>query len=461
MDYDLIIIGGGPGGYVAAIRAAQRGLEVALIEKNKLGGTCLNVGCIPTKSFIESVSVIDEIEKRKGSILNINSSYSLNYDSIMAEKNKIVNKLTSGVESLLINQGVKIFKGIGSFISDNSIEIKMDKEIKKITGSKIILATGSQPMILPGFNFESEKIINSTEALNLKEVPQDLLIIGGGVIGVEFANIFCNLNSNVSILEMEENLLPNEDKEASEALLNSFKSKGINVFTKAKANNWEKNNTRARVSFEHDNTEKIIDVDKVLVSIGREPVMGNIGLDNLGLKYNDNGVEVNQYLKTSKDHIYAVGDLIGNYKYAHVAFQEGIVAAENLLGSNKKVNYRNVPRCIYTRPEIAGVGLTESEGRKKFGNNLKVGKYPYSFNGKALSEKEDGFVKVIVEPEYNQIVGGVIFGAHATELISQLTIITSLDLTVETFDDIIIPHPTISEALKESVLGAIEMAIHM
>ncbi len=459
MNVDLTVIGGGPGGYVAAIRAAQRGLKTILIEKNKLGGTCLNVGCIPTKAILESISIIDEIEKWDGSILNVDK-YSLNYSEVMKHKTEVVSKLVGGVGSLLASNGVEVIQGTGKIINRNTIKIYNNDSSREIKTDKILIATGSQPIELPGFSYDNSGIIDNTGALSLEEVPEELLIIGGGVIGSEFANIFNSLGSKVTIIEMRDRLIPEEDKKASTILKDSFELAGINVITNAKADSWEMVGDKYKVTYSENKQTTTINADKILVSIGRKPVLSELGLESAGVKYNKKGIIVNSRLRTESENIYAVGDVIGNYQLAHVAFQEGMVAVDNILGKDKQVNYGAIPSCIYTHPEIASVGLNEEKAREKYGDNIKIGEFQYSHNGKALSEKEEGVVKVIVESEYNEIVGALIVGAHATELINQFNILKIFESTIETVDDIIFPHPTITESIKEAALDSLDIAIH-
>lgn len=462
MKADVTVIGGGPGGYVAAIRAAQKGAKTVLVEKKHLGGTCLNVGCIPTKALLGAVDIVDEIEKWRGSGLKLEEKPELNFPQIMKRKEMIVNKLVGGVASLLSQNNVEYFEGHGVLEDPRTVKVKMDDGNNEIINSdKIILATGSEPIELPSFSFSSQGILDSSQALSLAEIPESMLIIGGGVIGVEFASIFNGLGTDVTVLEIMDRLIPGEDKDASLSLSEELQKKGIDVINGARAESWNRKNDMLNVTYSKDSEKNDILVEKVLVAVGRKPVLSDVGLDKIGIEYTDKGVKVNSRLRTNQDNIYAVGDLIGNYQLAHVAFQEGMVAVDNALGADKEVNYEAVPRCIYTRPEVAAVGLTEDKAREKYGDKLKIGKFPYNFNGKALSEKEEkGFVKVMVEPEYKQLVGCVMTGSHATELINQANIALSLESTVETIDDIIFPHPTISEVLKEGVLDALDMAIH-
>ncbi len=462
MRADITVIGGGPGGYVAALRAAQKGTQTVIVEKDKLGGTCLNVGCIPTKSLLASTGIVNEIEKWKGNGIKVDK-VEFELDKIMNRKDKIVNKLVNGVASLIKNNdNITLIKGEAKIESNNKISvIKTKGEHKIIKTENIIIATGSQPIELPNFPYKNENIMDNTDALSIDEIPEKILIVGGGVIGAEFANIFNNLGSKVTIIEKLKRLVSYEEKIAGNHLKDVFKKRNIDIHLNSEVIGYEEVDNKFEVKFRKNNNEMKIVVDKILIAVGRKPIIKDVGLDKAGVNYNKRRIKVNNRMETNIDNIYAVGDANGNYQLAHVAFQEGIIAVDNALGGDKEINYNNVPRCIYTDPEIAAVGLTEEEAREKYGEDIKIGTFPYSLNGKALSDKEDGIVKTIVETEYNQLVGMLIIGAHATELIGQGTIAMSLESTVETIDDIILPHPTLSEMIKESVLDSIDMAIHI
>ncbi|MGM0438373.1 MAG: dihydrolipoyl dehydrogenase [Bacillota bacterium] len=462
MRSEIAVIGGGPGGYAAALRAAQKGIETIIIEKDTLGGTCLNVGCIPTKSLLASTGVVNEINKWKGQGIKIgNIDFELN--KLMDRKNKIVNQLVKGVTSLIkSNENIKLIRGKAKIVNKDEILIKKSNgENITIKSNNIIIATGSEPIEISNFSFNNKYIWDNTDALSIKKIPDDLLIVGAGVVGVEFANIYNNLGSNVTIIEKMDGLLPNEEKIAGNHLKEIFNRKGIDIFLDSEVQDYEEVDGKMRIKFSKGNVFKNITVDKLLIAVGRRPVLKNIGLDEVDINYSKKGIDVNNRMETNIDNIYAVGDVNGNYQLAHVAFQEAIVAVDNALGGDQEINYTCVPRCIYTQPEIAAVGLTEKQAIKKYGDNIKVGSFPYNANGRALSEKEDGLVKTIVETEYNQIVGMLIIGSHATELIGQGTIAIRLESTVETLEDIIFPHPTLSEMIKESVLDSLDRAVHI
>lgn len=461
MHTDITVIGAGPGGYVAAIRAAQKGTKTILIEKNTPGGTCLNVGCIPTKALLESAEILHKIADWEGYGLIVKDA-EIDYKQVLKRKKEIVNRLVSGVEYLIKKNKITLIHGEATLQTNKKIKVKCsDGTEKLIESEQIILATGSKPIEISQFPFKEPAIIDSTEALDLSEPPKELLIIGGGVIGVEFANIFNAFGSKVTIVEMTDSLIPGEDKEAGVLLTQELKDRGIAIYTNACAANYEKVNSKINVIVDASDGQKKLSVDKVLVAVGRTPVIEGLGLEQVGVNFDSKGVKVNSRMETNISGIYAIGDLIGNYQLAHVASQEGIIAVDNALGADLEMEYSAIPRCIYTNPEIAAVGMTEEEARNIYGDALKVGRFPLSYNGKALIEGvQEGFIKVLVEPKYLQPIGCIIVGPHAPEMISQGTLALALECTVEALDEIIFPHPTISEAFKEAVLDAIKLAIH-
>lgn len=462
MRADITVIGGGPGGYVAALRAAQKRVDTVIIEKDQIGGTCLTVGCIPTKSLLESTGIVNEIDKWNGKGIKINNiEFELN--KLMNRKDKIVKKLVRGVSSLIKkNENINLIRGKAEIIDKETVRVKeLNGDIKDIKSEKVIIATGSKPIEISQMPFLKEYIWDNKDALSTDKIPKDLLIVGGGVIGVEFANIFNNLGSNVTIIEKADRLLPDEEKVASNYLKDVFNQRGINIHLSSEVTEYKETDQKVEIEFLKQNNIKKIKVDKILIAVGRRPVLENIGLRNVGIDYNKRGIIVNNRMETNRDNVYAVGDVNGNYRLAHVAFQEAIIAVDNVLGGDKEINYKYVPRCIYTQPEIAAVGLTEKEAKREYGDKISIGTFPYSANGRALSEKEEGIVKTIIETNYNQIVGMLIIGSHATELIGQVTIAMNLESTMETIDEIIFPHPTFSEMIKESVLDSLDMAVHI
>lgn len=445
----VAVIGGGPGGYVAAIKAAMLGAEVTVIEKRKVGGTCLNVGCIPTKALLASSSFISSIKEAKDFGIHINGEVEANFDDIMNRKNKVVSQLISGIEFLFEKRGIKLVNGFGKLVDTNKIEVnKEDGSKELVEADKIILANGSQPVILPMFPYDGDKIITSDESLNLKDVPKSLLIVGGGVIGCEFGQFFRALGTEVTIVEMFDQLLPLEDKDVAKQLQRQFKKDKIKVMTGVKIEKCEivDNEVVATLS-----NGKEVKAEKALLSIGRKPYLDNSGIEDIGIQLERGKVIVNENLETNVKGIYAIGDIINTPFLAHVASKEGLVAAQNAVcGNSKTVNYAAVPRCVYTEPEVAGVGKTEKELQEN-GIEYNTGQFDFRALGKAQAIGHfQGFIKILADKN-DKIIGASIVGPHATDLLTELSLAVHLGLTVEEVGDVIHAHPTLSEGIMEAL----------
>lgn len=445
----VAVIGGGPGGYVAAIKAAMLGAEVTVIEKRKVGGTCLNVGCIPTKALLASSSLISSIKEAKDFGIHINGEVEANFDDIMNRKNKVVSQLISGIEFLFEKRGIKLVNGFGKLVDTNKIEVnKEDGSKELVEADKIILANGSQPVIIPMFPYDGDKIITSDEALNLKDVPKSLLIVGGGVIGCEFGQFFRALGTEVTIVEMFDQLLPLEDKDVAKQLQRQFKKDKIKVMTGVKIEKCEivDNEVVATLS-----NGKEVKAEKALLSIGRKPYLDNSGIEDIGIELERGKVIVNENLETNVKGIYAIGDIINTPFLAHVASKEGLVAAQNAVcGNSKTVNYAAVPRCVYTEPEVAGVGKTEKELQEN-GIEYNTGQFDFRALGKAQAIGHfQGFIKILADKN-DKIIGASIVGPHATDLLTELSLAVHLGLTVEEVGDVIHAHPTLSEGIMEAL----------
>lgn len=445
----VAVIGGGPGGYVAAIKAAMLGAEVTVIEKRKVGGTCLNVGCIPTKALLASSSLISSIKEAKDFGIHINGEVEANFDDIMNRKNKVVSQLISGIEFLFEKRGIKLVNGFGKLVDTNKIEVnKEDGSKELVEADKIILANGSQPVILSMFPYDGDKIITSDEALNLKDVPKSLLIVGGGVIGCEFGQFFRALGTEVTIVEMFDQLLPLEDKDVAKQLQRQFKKDKIKVMTGVKIEKCEivDNEVVATLS-----NGKEVKAEKALLSIGRKPYLDNSGIEDIGIQLERGKVIVNENLETNVKGIYAIGDIINTPFLAHVASKEGLVAAQNAVcGNSKTVNYAAVPRCVYTEPEVAGVGKTEKELQEN-GIEYNTGQFDFRALGKAQAIGHfQGFIKILADKN-DKIIGASIVGPHATDLLTELSLAVHLGLTVEEVGDVIHAHPTLSEGIMEAL----------
>lgn len=451
-NFDIIIIGAGPGGYVAAIRGAQLGAKVAVIEKEEVGGTCLNWGCIPTKSLINSVET---------------ACPGINFSEITQRKNEVVKKLRLGVEGLFKARKIELFKGTGKFNEKRNIEVSdpSGKIIEELEGKNIIIASGSIPFELPNMKFNRQNIISSNEVINLLKTPKDLIIVGGGVIGCEFANIFSHLGVKVTIIEMLDTILPGIDKEIAKKLELIMKKKGITILTGTKVESSSASPDTVTVNLSSGSANlaaasSSLTAEKALVCVGRAINSANLGLEKAGIKTERNRILVNKYLQTNFENIYAIGDCIGGLLLAHVASYEGVIAAENILQEKKEVDYRVVPNCIFTQPEIGCVGLSE-ETAKQSGVEVKIGRFPFTALGKAqVIGKTEGLVKIIIDGKTDKILGAAILGAGATELISSIAVAMHFEATSEQLERIIFAHPTLSEAIKEAAESVHKRAIH-
>ncbi len=459
-EAEVAIIGGGPAGYVAAIRAAQLGGQVILIEKDRLGGVCLNVGCIPTKVLARSCEIFTLVEKAGEFGLETGEA-KIDLSKLMKRKKRVVNRLVGGVNYLLKKNNVKWIKGEGKILDPSTISVESESGNYQVKSKNIIIATGSSPSMLPLEGVDKDSVLTSTEALEIDVPPENLLIVGGGVIGVEFAFIYATLGSKVTVVEMLPRVLPGEDGELTEKLKEIMLRKQITVYTGSVLKDAKKEGKGYKGLIKTPEGEKEVYFDKVLISIGRKPNSQEVGLERVGIEMDSRGwIKVNSQMKTNIPGIYAAGDVVGGYCLAHVAYMEGEVAAENVMGKPSQVNYRAVPRFVCSNPEMAAVGLTEEKAREK-GYKVKVGKFPFSANGKALILGEtDGLVKIICDSETEEILGIHILGPQATDLILEGTLAINLENTVEEVIETIHPHPTLGEAIREAALDAQRRAIH-
>jgi len=455
----IIIIGGGPGGYVAAIRAAQLGGDVTVIEEDKIGGICLNRGCIPTKAILASVEILALLE-RAGQLGIEVEKVVPNFSRIMERKNKIVSQLRGGVDYLLKANKVKVIKGKASFLGSHSICIETEAGRKELEGEKIIIASGSKPILLPFLDSSHPAVLTSEQALELKEVPESLLIIGSGVIGCEFASIFNPLGTKITMVEMMEQILPTEDKRVAQVIERIFKKRGIDIFTRTKLEEiteYREDGITARL----DKGGKI-EAEKILICVGRSPRINNMGLETLSLKISQKGtIVINKKMETTQEGIYAIGDVIGGYLLAHVASEEGIIAAENATKLTSEIDYTSVPSCIFTSPEIGTVGLTPDEAEEKE-MEVRIARFPFTACGKAHAIGEtDGFVQLIVRESDDKILGGQIVGSHAADLVHEIALAIRWGLTAEQLSSTIHAHPTLSEAIMEAARKAEKKPIHV
>lgn len=477
-QFDVVILGGGTGGYVAAIRAAQLGLNVAVVEKDKVGGTCLHRGCIPSKALLKSAEALAGTQKFKEFGITVNGEVSLNFGTVMERKGKIINNLHKGVQSLLKKNNVTIFEGTGrvmgpSIFSPTAGAISLERangETEIISPRNVIIATGSRPKSLPGLTTDGKFVINSDHALELEELPKSIIIVGAGAIGVEWASMFSDFGVEVTLVEYAPQILPLEDEDAAAEvakLLGRRKAKvkimtSTGVIADTFKIDGESVSIDAKVNVGTDNeTIQTLTADKILVSVGREACIDGIGLEATEVQVDRGTIVVDENYRTKEQNIFAIGDVINTPQLAHVASHEGIHAVEVIAGHKPHpINYPMIPRCIYSRPEVASVGYTENQLRKE-GREIKVGKFPFRGIGKALVNGDiDGFVKIIADSNTGDVLGVHMVGAHVTDMISEASLAAVLDATAWEIGMTIHPHPTLAEAIGEAALAVDGQAIH-
>ncbi len=453
-EFDVVVIGGGPAGYVAAIRAAQVGGKVAVVEKSELGGTCLNRGCIPTKTFLKNAEIIEGIEmsSKRGIILE-NEKFTIDMPKVISLKNEIVKTLTNGVQGLLKSNSIKIFKGVGKINKDKDVVINGEKVLRT---NKIILAGGSKvgSVNIPGI--ESKRVLTSDDILDLKELPKSLAVIGGGVVGVELGQAYLSFGSEVTVIEMMDRIVPGVDREASETLRKALEKKGMKILTSSKIKEIIDEGDKLRIKLE--DKEDVV-AEKALLSIGRVPDLEAVG--EFDLEMERGKIKVDKYMETSVKGVYAPGDINGIKMLAHAAFRMGEVAAENaILGNHREIKLETTPSAIYTIPEVGMVGLTEEEAKEKY--DINIGKFAFVGNGRALASGDTtGFVKVIADKKYGEILGVHIVGQSAAEIINEASSLMAMEITVDEVIKTIHGHPTFSEALFEACADVLGEAIHL
>ena len=463
--YDIAILGGGPGGYVAAIRAGQLGFKAVVIDKDKLGGICLNWGCIPTKSLLKNAEIYDTV-KNHGKDFGITAKeLTFDFKKIIQRSREISDRITKSVEILVKKNKVDRIRGFGKFKSKNELSIfdENGKHIESITAKNIIIATGAQPKEVPSIPIDKKMIITSTEAMILSEQPKEMIIIGAGAIGIEFAYFYSVLGTKVTIIEMMDNILPVEDKEVSQALARTFKKRKIDILTGTTVEKAVVKGKKVEVTITVKGEKKKLTADIVLSSIGVTGNVDGFGLEELGVELYKNHIKVNkETYETNVPGIFAIGDVIGPPWLAHVASHEGIHCIESIKGiKNKPIDYNNIPGCTYCQPQVASVGYTEDKAKEE-GYEIKVGKFPFMASGKAFAVGErDGFVKLIFDAKYGELLGAHIIGSEATELIAELVMARELEATGESILKTIHAHPTLSESIMEAAAQAYGEAIHI
>ncbi|MCM3188594.1 dihydrolipoyl dehydrogenase [Bacillus subtilis] len=470
-EYDVVILGGGTGGYVAAIRAAQLGLKTAVVEKEKLGGTCLHKGCIPSKALLRSAEVYRTA--READQFGVETAgVSLNFEKVQQRKQAVVDKLAAGVNHLMKKGKIDVYTGYGRILGPSifsplpgtiSVERGNGEENDMLIPKQVIIATGSRPRMLPGLEADGKSVLTSDEALQMEELPQSIIIVGGGVIGIEWASMLHDFGVKVTVIEYADRILPTEDPEISKEMESLLKKKGIQFITGAKVlpDTMTKTSDDINIQAEKGGETVTYSAEKMLVSIGRQANIEGIGLENTDIVTENGMISVNESCQTKESHIYAIGDVIGGLQLAHVASHEGIIAVEHFAGLNPHpLDPTLVPKCIYSSPEAASVGLTEDEAKAN-GHNVKIGKFPFMAIGKALVYGEsDGFVKIVADRDTDDILGVHMIGPHVTDMISEAGLAKVLDATPWEVGQTIHPHPTLSEAIGEAALAADGKAIH-
>lgn len=463
-QFDVAIIGGGPGGYVAAIRAAQLGMKVACIEKRgALGGTCLNVGCIPSKALLYSSELYEKANHEYAAHGIKLSKVELDLNVMMKRKEEITAGLNKGIEGLFKKNKVTYFQGFGSFVNATTLKIKGEAE-QQINAKNVIIATGSEVMNLPGIEIDEEKIVSSTGALSLKSIPKKMIVIGGGVIGLELGSVWRRLGAEVTVIEYLDRIAPGMDLEIAKQFQKSMEKQGIKFLLGQKVLSAKKDSKTVKVTLEsvNDQTKQEMDADIVLVSIGRRPYTDNLSIENAGIKLDERGrIPVNNHLQTSVNHIYAIGDVIIGPMLAHKAEEEGVAAVEFIAGQKPHVNYDVIPGVVYTSPEVATVGKTEEEV-KKLGLEYKIGKFPFMANSRARAiGVNEGFVKVIACAKTDEILGCHIIAPEAGTMIAEMVVAMEYKAASEDIARTVHAHPTLNEAVKEATLAVLGRAIHM
>ncbi|UOR12363.1 dihydrolipoyl dehydrogenase [Halobacillus amylolyticus] len=469
-EYDLVVLGGGTGGYVAAIRASKLGLKVAIVEKQELGGTCLHRGCIPSKALLRSAEVFRQT-KEAGDYGITTNEPTLNFTRVQERKQSIVDTLHKGVQGLMKKGKIDVIEGFGRILGPSifsptagtiSVEMNNGEENEMIVPKNVLIATGSSPKPLPGLEVDGEFVLTSDEALHMDKLPSSIIIVGGGVIGIEWASMLADFDVKVTVLEYLPHILPTEDQDVSKEMLKQIKKKGVEIITDAKVlSETLQTDNGVAIQAEVDGETVTYKAERMLVSVGRSANINNIGLENTDIEVENGFIQTNANYQTKESHIYAIGDVIGGMQLAHVASHEGMIAVEHMANKHPHpMNPDQVPTCIYSNPEVASVGLTEQQAKEQ-GYELKVGKFPFQAIGKALVFGEtDGFVKIIANKENDDLLGVHMIGPHVTDMISEAGLAKVLDATPWEISESIHPHPTLSEAIGEAAMAVDGNQIH-
>ena len=461
MDYDVIVLGSGPGGYVTAIRASQLGLKTAIIEKESLGGICLNWGCIPTKALLKSAQVFDYINHSEDFGIKVKEA-NADFSSVIKRSRDVADGMSKGIDYLLKKNKIEVIYGHGKIAKNNKVNVTKDDKQKEYSAKHIIIATGARSRELPNLKQDGKKIIGYREAMTLPSKPNKIIIVGSGAIGVEFAYFYNSMGVDVTIVEYMENIVPIEDKDISKQLQRSFKKSGINVMTNSSVESVDTSGKGCKVLVKTKKGEETIECDIVLSAVGIQPNIENIGLEEVGINTKNDRIIVDSYYQTNVPGYYAIGDILSTQALAHVASAEGITCVEKIAGHEPDViDYGNIPGCTYCSPEISSVGMTEAAAIDA-GYEVRVGKFPFTASGKAsASGHKDGFVKVIFDAKYGEWLGCHMIGYNVTEMIAEAVVARKLETTGHEILKAVHPHPTMSEAVMEAVADAYDEVIHI
>ena len=460
-NHDVIILGSGPGGYVTAIRASQLGFNTAIVEKESLGGICLNWGCIPTKALLKSAEVFEYLNHAESYGIEV-ENFSKNFEKVIKRSRKVAGTMSKGVNFLMKKNKIKVYTGFGKINIDKSITVTSNEKETNIQAKHIVIATGARSKDIDSLPKDGKKIIGYRKAMVLDEQPKEMIIVGSGAIGIEFAYFYNSMGTKVTVIEYAKNIAPNEDKDISKELEKILRKSGINIICSSKVIGSEIVDEKVNIKIEDDKGVKTISGDVALSAVGIKSNIEDIGLEDLGVEVENDKIKVDNFYRTNIDNIYAIGDVVSGPALAHVASAEGITCIENIKGLNPNpIDYNNIPGCTYCKPEVASVGYTEEEALDN-GYKIKVGKFPFSASGKAqASGHSDGFVKVIFDSKYGEWLGCHMIGSNVTEMISEAVVGRKLETTGHEVLKAIHPHPTLSEAVMEAVADAYDEVIHL
>jgi len=463
MDFDLIVIGSGPGGYVAAIRASQLGMKVGVVEKESIGGVCLNWGCIPTKSLLKSAQALEYALHAESYGVAISGEIKPDFGRMVQRSREVAEGMSKGVQFLFKKNKIEVVNGFGKLKSATEIEVTDAEGKKKIISAKnIILATGARSKELPNLKQDGEKIIGYRQAMTLQKQPKSMIVVGSGAIGSEFAYFYNAIGTDVTLVEFLPDVVPNEDEEVSKALARSFKKAKMKILLGSSVEKVDTTGELCKVTIKTPKGEEVHEAEIVLSAVGVTPNIEGIGLEEMGIVIEKGKIKVDEFYRTNVPGVHAIGDIVGGPALAHVASAEGIVCVEKIAGLNPvPVDYKNIPGCTYTNPEISSVGLTEAKA-KEAGYEIKVGKFPYTASGKASAAgQKDGFVKLIFDAKYGELLGAHMIGGNVTEMIAELVVARKLEITGHELMKTIHPHPTMSEAIMEAAAAAYDEVIHL